>query len=142
MTGRNPQCIGYLNVQTPEPCLLDCILRKFTLDFVVVILAVWCPLKFWVDFILDFFVKNIYVEKNTSSELTWFCTLTFYYINIFWKKLIYKIKPNFSRDINRPALAIFFAILKKFTATKSNEQDSDLVYINCWSMLGETILNW
>ena len=69
--------------------------------------------KMWLDLILQLFAKNIYVVKNTSSELTWFCTLTFYYINIFCKKLKYKIKPNFSKDIIRPPLAIFSAFLKK-----------------------------
>ena len=58
-------------------------------------------------------LKHIYVVKNTSSELTWFCTLTFYYINIFCKKLKYKIKPNFSKDRIRPPLVNFSAFLKK-----------------------------
>ena len=56
-----------------------------------------------------------YVVKNTSSVWTWFCTLTFYCINIFWKKLKYNIKPNFSKDIIN-----FFAFLKKNTMTKSS----------------------
>ena len=42
--------------------------------------------------------------KNTSSELTWFCTLTYLYVNIFCKKLKYKIRSNFSKDIIRPPL--------------------------------------
>ena len=75
----------------------------------------------WLDLINTLtLAKNIYVVKNTSSELTQFCTLTFYYINIFCKKLKYKIKPNFSKDIIRPPLAIFSAFLKKITTTKSS----------------------
>ena len=94
-----------------------------------------CPfgLRKRLDPVVVIFFKN--AEKNTwgglilflekfglilGSELTWSYTLTFYYMNIFCKKLKYRIKPNFSKDRIRPPHVFFSAFLKKITTTGSS----------------------
>ena len=63
----------------PKPCPFDLGLRKFAHDFVVVIFFKNTKknYKWWSDYVLrknwldlTLFAKNIYVVKNTSSELT------------------------------------------------------------------------
>ena len=39
-------------------------------------------------------------------------------LGIFCKRLKYKIKPNYSKDVIRPRLAIFSVFLKKITTTE------------------------
>ena len=55
----------------------------------------------------NFFAKNIYAVKNSSSEL-------------IFSELEYKIKPNFSKYKIGPPLVIFFKNAKLITTTKSS----------------------
>ena len=76
----------------------------------------------WYDPTLQPFTKDVYVVKNTNSELTWPYILTFYYMNIFCKKVKYRIKTNFSKYKIRPPLVFFTVFLKKITMTRSSPE--------------------
>ena len=74
----------------------------------------------------DVYIKIINEKMNMEFWMAGFLVIPkvyaviaspFMYINIFCEKLKYKIKPNFSKDITRPPLVIFFVLLKKFTIT-------------------------
>ena len=70
---------------------------------------------------------NIWTHSNKKAMLDvrlictliyYFWTCAFHHINIFYKKLKYGIKPNFSKDWIKPPLVIFFAFLKKILDDK------------------------
>ena len=77
--------------------------------------------KIWLDLILLTFCKiNLFSEKH-KFRINYFWTCVFHYINIFCKKLKYRIKPKFSNDRIRQSLVFFFLhFWKKITTTGSS----------------------
>ena len=66
------------------------------------------------------FFKKYLCSENHKFRFDYFWTCDFHFINIFWKKLEYRIKPKFSKYKIRPPLVIFFKNAEKISTTRSS----------------------